>query len=114
MFDFQDENKDITEIKDDPNASTESLNESQEEDEPVEKKAKLTTPTGRRGRRATRGATQGRGRGRGRGSKRTTRQRPRVPPKLEPPSEDLLPEQNNDDVNFMDGYEVIDEVVDDE
>lgn len=104
---FQIETK-VTETKEDPNTSVDSSLESQEEEEeePVEKKTKLTTPAVRRGRRAARGGGgQTRGRGRGRGGKRATRQKA-LPKQEVPPSE----EQND----FMEGYEVIDEVADDE
>ena len=103
-FDFQVETK-PTETKEDPNTSVDS-SESQEE-EPVEKKAKVATPVGRRGRKAARGGAQTSVRGRGRGGKRTTRQK--ATPKPEVASSD---EKHDDD--FMDGFQVIDEVADDE
>ena len=84
-----------------------------QDEEPLEKKVKVT-PTGRRGRKAPRGGGQGRGRGRGRGGKRNTRQSPKTAIKPELSSDEQLNEQNNDDVDFMDGFEVIDEVADDE
>ncbi|XP_032221659.2 glutamic acid-rich protein isoform X2 [Nematostella vectensis] len=73
------------------------------------------TPLARRGRRgrgrggsASRGKGAGRGRGKGRGSK-GVKQSPKAPTV----KQEVLDTSNNDD-GFMDGYEVIDEIVDDE
>ncbi|XP_020900220.1 glutamic acid-rich protein isoform X2 [Exaiptasia diaphana] len=76
------------------------------DEEPQIKKTRAT-PAARRGRKSARGGAQGgRGRGRGRGTKKSTRQAQKA--KLE-----LTSDQNNEDVDFMDGFEVIDEVNED-
>lgn len=100
-------------IKTDELEESDALTSSQEEvEEPPPVKG--TTPTGRRGRKnakggASRGASA-RGRGRGRGGKRGTRATTGAgkTTKAKKVKVDAAPE--NDDLDLMDGFEIIDEI----
>ena len=96
----------------------ETPNSSQEEIEATPPKENTPTSGGRRGRKnQTRGgASRGgvaRGRGRGRGSRRSARSAAGTV-KAKVKKEKVEEDANNDDMNLMEGFEVIDEIGDGE
>ena len=99
---------------------SETPGSSQEEIEDTPPKENTPTSSGRRGRKGqTRGGAgrggAARGRGRGRGSRRSARSAA-GPGKAGKVKKEKVKENvdNNDDVNFMEGFEVIDEIGDGE
>lgn len=107
MILFQINSEEIADISIEQDISLSELASDILSDEEPQSKRTRTTPPARRGRKPARGGGQGgRGRGRGRGTKKSARQAQKT--KLE-----LASDQNNEDVDFMDGFEVIDEVNED-
>ena len=76
---------------------------------------KVPTPTARRGRKVGTRGTGARGRGRGRGTRRSTRNAVGSARGVKVKHEKVDDEaENNDDMSFMEGFEVIDEIIDGE